>query len=94
MNHGKSDAEKARCLNASYDQKTIQDRLRADRRATAVVRATRRNRQRTRNSNGKRGGPVSAGHAGKVYRRRFVSTRFAATLLADGGPCFAVGQNG
>ena len=52
MNHGKSDAEKARCLNASYDQKTIQDRLRADRRATAVVRATRRNRQGTRNSIG------------------------------------------
>ena len=64
--------------------------LRADRRATAVVRATRRNRQGTRNSNGKRGGPVSASHAGKVYRRRFVSTRLAATLLADGAPCFAI----
>src|SRR5215469_11322053 len=37
-----------------------------------------------RSSNGKRGGPVSASHAGKVYRRRFVSTRLAATLLADG----------
>src|ERR1700756_2606038 len=52
--------------------------------------ATRRNRQGTRNSNGKRGGPVSASHAGKLYRRRFVSTRLAATLLADGAPCFAV----
>ena len=49
-----------------------------------------RNRQGTRNSNGKRGGPVSASHAGKVYRRRFVSTRLAATLLADGAPCFAI----
>jgi hypothetical protein len=29
-------------------------------------------------------------HAGKVYCRRFVSTRLAATLLADGAPCFAV----
>src|ERR1700730_5148307 len=28
--------------------------------------------------------------AGKVYRRRFVSTRLAATLLADGAPCFAI----
>ena len=44
----------------------------------------------TRNSNGKRGGQVSASHAGKVYRRRFVSTRLAATLLADGAPCFAI----
>src|SRR5690242_1076003 len=61
-----------------------------DRRATAVVRATRRNRQGTRNSNGKRGGPVSASHAGKVYCRRLVSTRLAATLLADGAPCFAI----
>jgi len=43
-----------------------------------------------RNSNGKRGGQVSASHAGKVYRRRFVSTRLAATLLADGAPCFAI----
>jgi hypothetical protein len=33
--------------------------------------------------------PVPASHAGKVYRRRFVSTRLAATLLADGAPCFA-----
>ena len=24
------------------------------------------------------------------YRRRFVSTRLAATLLADGVPCFAI----
>jgi hypothetical protein len=24
------------------------------------------------------------------YRRRFVSTRLAATLLADGAPCFAI----
>src|SRR5215472_7801649 len=56
----------------------------------AVVRATRRNRQATRNSNGKRGGSVSASHAGKVYRRRFVSTRLAATLLADGAPCVAI----
>src|SRR6516164_3549798 len=31
---------------------------------------------------------VSASHAGKVYRRR--STRLAATLLADGAPCFAI----
>ena len=51
---------------------------------------SRRNRQGTRNSNGKPGGPVSASHAGKVYRRRFVSTRLAATLLADGAPCFAI----
>ena len=43
----------------------------------------------TRNSNRKRGGSLSASHAGKVYRRRFVPTRFAATLLADGVPCFA-----
>src|SRR5690349_11026606 len=42
------------------------------------------------NSNGKRGGPASASHAGRVYRRRFVSTRLAATLLADGAPCFAI----
>src|SRR5271166_1691656 len=42
------------------------------------------------NINGKRGGSVSASHAGKVYRRRFVSTRLAATLLADGAPCFAI----
>ena len=27
---------------------------------------------------------------GKVYRGRFVSTRLAATLLADGAPCFAI----
>ena len=33
---------------------------------------------------------VSASHAGKVYRRRFVSTRLVATLLADGAPCFAI----
>src|SRR5713226_10531414 len=26
----------------------------------------------------------------EVYRRRFVSTRLAATLLADGAPCFAI----
>jgi len=58
--------------------------------ATAVVRATCRNRQVTRNSNGTLGGPVSACHAGKVYRRRFVPTRLAATLLADGAPCFAI----
>src|SRR5271157_5949863 len=38
------------------------------------------------NSNGKRGGSVSASHAGRVYRRRFVSTLLAATLLADGAP--------
>src|SRR5258708_40049578 len=31
-----------------------------------------------------------ASHAGKVYRRRFVSTRLAATLLADGAPRFAI----
>src|SRR5262245_30599793 len=37
-----------------------------------------------------RGGPVQANHVGKVYRRRFVSTRLAATLLADGAPCFAI----
>src|SRR5215472_2905315 len=53
-------------------------------------RATRRSRQGTRNSNGKRGVPVSASHAGKVYRRRFVATRLAATLLADGAPCFVI----
>ena len=47
-------------------------------------------RASARNSNGKRGGSVSASHAGKVYRRRFVSTRLAATLLADGAPCFAI----
>ena len=29
-------------------------------------------------------------HAGKVYRRRFVSARLAAALLADGAPCFAI----
>jgi hypothetical protein len=29
-----------------------------------------------------------ASPAGKVYRRRFVSTRLAATLVADGAPCF------
>ena len=34
--------------------------------------------------------PVSASHAGKVYRRRFVSTRLAATLLGDGTACFAL----
>src|SRR5271165_6926434 len=28
--------------------------------------------------------------AEKVYRRRFVATRLAATLLADGAPCFAI----
>src|SRR5215469_9244407 len=33
---------------------------------------------------------VAASHAGKVYRRRFVSTRLAATLLADAAPCFAI----
>jgi hypothetical protein len=44
--------------NASYDQKAIEGHLRADRRATAVVRATRRNRKGTRNRNGKRGGQV------------------------------------
>ena len=37
---------------------------------------------------GKRVTPAS--HAGKVYRRRFVSTRLAATLLADGARCFAI----
>src|SRR5206468_9894941 len=37
-----------------------------------------------------RGGPVPASRAGKVYRRRFVSTRLAATLLADGASCFAI----
>src|SRR5271165_2990487 len=26
----------------------------------------------------------------EVYRRRFVATRLAATLLADGAPCFAI----
>jgi hypothetical protein len=31
-----------------------------------------------------------ASHAGKVYRRRFVSARLAATLLADGALCFAI----
>ena len=36
-----------------------------------------------------RGGPVPASHAGKVYRR-FVSTRLAATLLADGASCFVI----
>ncbi len=45
------------------------------------------------NSNGKRGGQVSASHDGKVYRRRFVLTRLAATLLAalpaEAAPCFA-----
>ena len=41
-------------------------------------------------ASGKRGGRVSVSHAGKVYRRRFVSTRLAATLLADGAPCFAI----
>src|SRR5580765_4520852 len=33
---------------------------------------------------------VGESHAGKVYRRRFVSTRLAATLLTDGAPCFAI----
>ena len=33
---------------------------------------------------------ASASLAGKVYRRRFVATRLAATLLADGAPCFAI----
>ncbi len=42
----------------------------------------RHNRKGTGNSNGKRG-------AGKVYPRRFVPTRFTATLLADGAPFFA-----
>src|SRR5215471_14044055 len=36
------------------------------------------------------GVPVTESHAGKLYRRRFVSTRLAATLLADGAPCFAI----
>jgi hypothetical protein len=80
----------ASCTLLPIASKAIQGHLRADRRGTAVVRATRRNHQGTRNSNGKRGGPVSASHAGKVYRRRFVSTRLAATLLADGAPCFAI----
>src|SRR5262249_27246664 len=31
-----------------------------------------------------------ASDAGKVYRRRLVATRLAATLLADGAPCFFV----
>jgi len=57
------------------DQKAIQGHLRADRRATAVVRATRRNRKGTRNSNGKRGGQVSASHAGKISWT-FSITRF------------------
>src|SRR5215469_18788300 len=70
--------------------KAIQGHLCRDPRVTAVVRATRRNRQGTCNTNGKLGGPVSASHAGKVYRRRFVSTRLVATLLADGAPCFAI----
>src|SRR5262249_33158168 len=34
--------------------------------------------------------PVPASHAGKVYRRRFGSTRLAAALLAGGAPCFAI----
>src|SRR5215469_3629809 len=38
----------------------------------------------------KRGDSVSASHAGKVYRRPFLPTRLAATLLADGRPCFAI----
>src|SRR6266446_6512102 len=37
-----------------------------------------------------RGGPVPSSHAGKVYRRRFVSTRLAATLLTDRAPCFVI----
>ena len=56
----------------------------------AARRGPRRNRKGTRNSNGKRGGQVSASHAGKDYRRRLVSTRLAVTLLADGAPCFAI----
>ena len=32
----------------------------------------------------------AASRAGKVYRGRFVATRLAATLLADGAPCFAI----
>ena len=36
-----------------------------------------------------RSAPV-LGFVGKVYRRRFVSARLAATLLADGVPCFAI----
>src|SRR5712691_8333971 len=34
--------------------------------------------------------PVRASHAGKFYRRRFVSVRLAATLLADGASCFVI----
>ncbi len=41
-------------------------------------------------SDRRRQGPVSASHAGKVYLRPFVSMRLAATLLADGAPCFAI----
>ena len=33
---------------------------------------------------------LSASHAGKVYRRRFVATRLAAAFLAEGAPCFAL----
>ena len=36
------------------------------------------------------GGTVPASHAGKVYRRRFVSPRLAATLLANGASCFVI----
>ena len=36
------------------------------------------------------GPPLSDSHAGKVYRRRFVATRLAATVLAEGAPCFAL----
>src|SRR3974390_1016163 len=35
--------------------------------------------------------PVSASHAGKVYRRRSLATRLAAALLADAASFFALG---
>ncbi len=34
------------------------------------------------------GTPLGWKSGGRVYPRRFVSTRLAATLLADGAPCF------
>jgi len=70
-----------RSLNASYHQKRYRVNS-ADRRATAVVRATRRNRQGTATAMESVVARYQLSHAGKVYGRRFVSTRLAAALLA------------
>ena len=43
-----------------------------------------------RKLHGAKASQISVNHAGKVYRRLFVSARLAATLLADGAPCFAI----